>query len=364
MNSSNASPAWKLERVAAVVFITLGIGCFSSLAADAAVTDAPVVRFFDDFAYADSSAMQQAGNFVDYAYQFWSPDHCCEAGGGHCVSFSSDGADNYMALRATRHDCRTGRPDRTARVQSSFYVGPEGVFAARVRFNSGGIANPATGEVVHGLGDVNDQDFYGICRDYGKDSYSEVDMEYLSPNGWPSGKNKFEPGGLWLNSWKKKWCEQENPMFQQCPQPPRHDMPCLDNAWVTLGFQMLPPDPAGRRTVRFFTACPACPTGNLYPGFDAACGPDSPMRIEFSNWFSEGAENVHAFDRTYTMDVDWVFYSNDRRFVESEDVLLEVRDEVDRIRETDKGASCVVEGIVRELPEHWAPEPVGECQKE
>ena len=339
------------------LLFTVGVVCAGVLGT---AGDLPV-RFFDDFDYASPAEMKKAGFFIDYAYVFWAPDKACEDEGSHCARFASSGKTGYMILEATRRANSSGRKEATSRVQSTFHVGPEGTFAARVQFNAGGIVNPATGETVHDLNDINDQDFYGIRRDYGEDTYSEVDFEYLSPHGWYAGEGRFHPEGLWLNSWKKKWCERENPPSQQCPRPLQQQGLNLDGHWVTLVFQVLPPDMNGHRPVRYFVAAPGFSEDNLYPNFDPAFGPGGPMRLEFSNWFSTDAPNLHDFDRTYTMYVDWVFYTNDARLLESHEVVDDVRAAVEGIQRADLAPTRIEENIVCDQQEIWRPAPTGTC---
>ena len=318
------------------------------------------VRFFDDFRYASTEAMKETGFFIDYAYVFWNHQQDCEGEGAHCARFVSDGATDYMVLQATRRARTSGHDAVTSRVQSTFHVGPEGTFAARVKFNADGILNPATGLAVHGLSDVNDQDFYAIRRDYGMASYSEVDFEYLSPKGWYSAGADFHASGLWLNSWKMKWCERKNPLSQQCPRPLQRQGSSLDYQWSTLVFQVLPPDQEDHRPVRYFVESPGFSKGELYPDFDPGYGPDSAMRLEFSNWFGNGP-NLHDFDRTYTMHVDWVFFSDDTRLLKSDQVAHDVRTAVKELRGDGSTPSRFQLNIVCEPPEAWRSEPTGTC---
>ncbi len=337
--------------------------CVVCTAAVGATGETPV-RFFDDFRYGGPAEMTEAGFFIDYASVFWGGGQDCESNGSHCARFAASGGTDYMILEATRFARNAQRRGATSRVQSTFQAGPEGTFAARVKFNAGGIVNPATGETVHDLGDINDQDFYGIRRDYGEDTYSEVDFEYLSPNGWYAGEGRFHTAGLWLNSWKKKWCERKNPLSMQCPKPLQQQGLSLDDQWAILVFQVLPPDEEGYRPVRFFVDAPGFPKDNLYVNFDPAYGPDGPMRLEFSNWFSLDAPNSHDFDRTYTMHVDWVYYRNDVRLLQGKHVVSDVRAAVEEIQRTDPAPPRIVENIVCDPREAWRPAPTGDCQGE
>ncbi len=300
--------------------------------------------FFDDFCYTDANQMNKAGYFLDYPTAFWNND-------GSKAEFE----DSKMILHATRYAGNSGEPDDTARVQSTFKVGPEGTYAARIKFN-------ATGR--HGFRETNDQDFYAINREYGNDIYAEVDFEYLSPCGWPndSGPGLFYPGGLQLNSWKMKYCEKENPNEEQAPITLDVD---LDGAFKIFIFQVTE-DREGRR-VRFFVEG-VDGASNRYPNFNPGFAPDSPMLIEFSNWFS--GDNEYNVERTYTMEVDWLYYSADPALLELTETQPRVKDasilpsvdaEVRRIRGIlAKRALCFLEVNIEEGV-YTSEEPVGVC---
>ncbi|KKL12107.1 hypothetical protein LCGC14_2539070, partial [marine sediment metagenome] len=264
--------------------------------------------FFDDFDYPSVQAEGFQDTWVDASSAKWGGTH-------HSARFDSD--YGVMLLDASRDAAGAG--GKISRVETAFQVGPTGTYAARVWF--------ANAEPGSDWQDPNDQGFYAAHPAYDLNpAYSEVAFEYLTDRGW---EGEAFGDFLQLNSWNARqsydagsFVPDDDPYqdplpLYSAPQAGELGLPAetlsnlntLDGKWTQLIFQVYPTDaddPDSPLSVRYFVD--GIPVGQEngspdYPEY----GPDHAMNIVLSNWFA-GASGVDG-SRTYTMAVDWVYYS-------------------------------------------------------
>jgi len=232
----------------------------------------PPKQFFDDF----DDKGEFGNNWEDFYRQ---AEFACE---------EIDGIYRHvLLLKAGQGAIKT-----TSQVTTYKQWGPKGTFAAYVQFN-----DPDQNE---NFGDISDQDFLAINRDYGSKDYCEVDFEYLTSLYWAA---EPETDILQLNSWDTKEHQDDNDKDppNQCPSKKYIS---LDGEWVLLLFQI-----HNDLTVEFFLDNANLPYPDN-PPLEDRFKPTHEMNIELSNWFADPLSNDPT-ERTYTMKVDWVFYSSE-----------------------------------------------------
>jgi len=232
----------------------------------------PQYEFFDDFTYSSptDTALTTFG---------WSPRTGTGAPGvmtwkSSNITFSNDG---IMTL--TGHITSTsgsGTADG-AELDWDQYKMLYGTYAARVRY----VDTPDAG----GCATVNEAPFWAMSdwnTTHGKDTYSEVDFEYLPCGGWglPGPVQTFT---TWLND------STSNGSIEK-------DMPGSWDGWHTVIFVVQAGQP-----VKWYDNNTLVSTAN-----DAAYTPRSPMQIIPQIWFID-----NTVISTWHTDIDWVYYVKD-----------------------------------------------------
>jgi hypothetical protein len=267
--------------------------CAGAVLALAACAQGPALRtppmapstdnlFFDDFSYADITALAQHGWTVRSK-----PGHPGLEGalwGPGTVQLVDD--PQHPGNRLLRLEARTdGVAANTYQAQlchARKYL--EGTYAARVRFSDAPVRGPD--------GDVVVQSFYLVSPlrfDYDP-QFSEIDWEYLPNGGWGDARTRLY-GIAWqtvqINPWNA---------YNAAHQAFRS----MDG-WHTLLMQVM----AGKVKLFIDGAQVAEHGGRNYPVV--------PMSLNFNLWFSPGGELPNTRDtRVYQQDVDWVFHAKDR----------------------------------------------------
>ena len=252
----------------------------------AATAQAAPPVFFDDFAHADTAALQAFGWTLRGAAGHpgvpgarWSPD---------AVSLQREGATTLLRLNA-RTD---GTPAGTVQAQLCHQrKALRGTYAARVRFGN---------EPLQGAGgDPVIQSFYAVAplaHDFDPD-FSEIDWEYLANGGWGSAATR-----LYAITWQTvrldPW-QAHNAAFEHKAR--------LDG-WHTLAMQVRD----NGQTHWFIDGRPLVRHGGRNV-------PVQPMAISFSIWFSPTGLLPRSHEpRQWAQDVDWVFFAPDRTLAPAE----------------------------------------------
>lgn len=236
---------------------------------------------FDDFNYNDLPSLQQNGWKVrtqtghpGVAGAAWSAD-------GISLHKEAEGSDNQI-LRMTSYTDGTGEgTQHTQFCHARKYY--EGTYAARVYFRDEPDSGPD--------GDVIIETFYAISplkapMDL---DYSETDFEYLANGGWGEGPNPK----LWSTTWET---------FQLEPWTKDNKFSFIEGSyagWRTLVLQI------AEQKVSYFV------DGQLFAEHDSHVYPEQPMSINFNLWFTPEGLIDSSERRTYSEDVDWVFYAAD-----------------------------------------------------
>ena len=230
-------------------------------------TEPPETPFFDDF--------EDLSNWEDY---YRPAEFGCEEIGGI--------GRHVLLLKAGQG--ASGKT--TSQVTTKEFWEQKGTFAAYVQFN-----DPGQNGIFE---DINVQDVLAINRDHfniPEEDYCEVDFEWLTCKYWDGTQADI----LQLNSWDTKDDEDDNADPNQFPIPVGGLN--LDGKWVLLLFQV-----HDDGNLKFFLDYELLP----YPeSIDTRFRPDNDMQIELSNWFNN--ESNDPTERTYTMKVDWVYYSSE-----------------------------------------------------
>jgi hypothetical protein len=234
---------------------------------------------FDDFDYADASALGRRGWIVRTA-PGWPgiPGATWRTEG---VTFVQEGdRPGNRILRMTSATDGTGANTSQTQIcqQRKFR---EGTYAARVRFTDSPTAGPAGDQLV--------QSFYLISplkapMDL---DYSEIDFEYLPNGGWGV------PGStLYATTWET---------FSPEPNWKKDNVYKMaagsEAGWHTLVTQVA----AGK--VKYYV------DGKLLAEHGGEYYPESMMSINFNLWFIKDGATKEAGARQYNEDIDWVFHS-------------------------------------------------------
>lgn len=154
-------------------------------------------------------------------------------------------------------------------VQRKFF---EGTYAARVYFNDA----PSTGP----NGDAVNETFYTITPD--EANYSELDYEYLPNGGWGA------PGpSMYTTTWYSA-----DAMDRQS-----HNEINSLQGWHTLAMTV------SGGTVTYYI------DGSEYFSTTGKYYPRDVMTIDFNEWFIDGELAGSSTPRTWTEQVDWVYYT-------------------------------------------------------
>ncbi|PFH11379.1 glycosyl hydrolase family 16 [Collimonas sp. PA-H2] len=259
--------------------LTLALSC--SLAAGGAMAAADPI-FFDDFHYADTTALVAGGwkirdqqGHPGIEHGLWGPD---------TVSLVDD--PQTGGARLVRLNARTdGTPQGTFQAQLCHqrkYF--EGTYAARIRFSDAPLAGPG--------GDLVVESFYTsspLKHDFDP-QYSELDWEYLPNGGWGNPHSR-----LYSVSWQTVQMEPWN-AFNQV-----HEEQRALGGWHTVLMQVA----AGK--IRYFL------DGVQLDEHGGRNYPAQPMSINFNLWFSpSGVLADSKAQRSYQQDVAWVLHAKDQ----------------------------------------------------
>ncbi|WP_177200936.1 glycoside hydrolase family 16 protein [Roseateles sp. YR242] len=241
--------------------------------------------FFDDFTYADTAALQQAGWQLRSAHGHpgipgarWNPD------GAQMVDDPTRPGKRLLRLHAQTDGTGPGTSQVQVCHQRKYLAG---TYAARVRFSD----QPVSGAD----GDPVIQTFYAVSPlrfDFDPE-FSELDWEYLPNGGWGSDKTRLY-GITWQTVRLDPWLafNQQHEEFAALGQP-GHD-------WHTLVMQV-----ADGRTQWFVD-------GRQVTEHGGRNYPVVPMSINFNLWFSpNGPLATGGTPRVYEQDVDWVLHAKD-----------------------------------------------------
>ncbi len=246
--------------------------------------------FFDDFSYADTTAMRQSGWLLrdtsghpGVTGAAWRPD---------AMELVDD--DAHPGRRLLRLTARTdGTPAGTVQAQvcqqRKFLAG---TYAARIRFSD----LPASGAD----GDPVIQTFYAVTPlrfDFDPE-FSEIDWEYLPNGGWGSAATR-----LYAIAWQTVKIEPWQP-YNEATEAVRS----LEG-WHTLVVQVRAraADGSGGDS-RWFV------DGQQVALHGGRNHPITPMAISFNLWFSPtGLLPPSAEPRVWVQDVAWVLHAAGRK---------------------------------------------------
>ncbi len=238
--------------------------------------------FFDDFSYADLSALRARG---------WTPRSQAGHPGVEGATWSADQlslqddplVQGNRLLRLSARTDGTGAGTRQAQVcHARKYLA--GTYAARIRF---------TNTPVAGIdGDPVIQTFYAVTplrHDFDPD-FSELDWEYLPNGGWGSDKTRLY-GIAWQTVRISPWQSHNQ----------AHEEFVTLRGWHVLMMQV------ALGQVKLFL------DGRQVAQHGGRNYPVSPMSINFNLWFSPGGLLPKTDQpRHYEQDVDWVLHARNQ----------------------------------------------------
>ncbi len=236
--------------------------------------------FFDDFAYigSDDPSLTARG---------WTP-RSYTGGPGMAGTTWSPAAVSFLDdpdLAGNRLVQLTSSTDGTAKntTQAELYQDRkfyEGTYATRMRFTDAPVSGPDGDNVVETFFTITPIN-YPMEPDYG-----EIDFEYLPNGGWGVNHNTF-----WLTTWET---------FQEDPWKAENDensFPISFDGWHTLMVQV-----AGVRVKYYIDGALLAEHGDKYY-------PETPMSINFNQWFIDGGLVKDTAPRKYIEQADWVLYA-------------------------------------------------------
>lgn len=273
--------------------------------------------FFDDFSYADLSALRAKG---------WTPRTQAGHPGVEGATWSADqlsllddpATKGNRLLRLSASTDGTGAGTRQAQVcHARKYL--EGTYAARIRFTDAPVAGIDGDPII--------QTFYAVTplkHDFDPD-FSELDWEYLPNGGWGSDKTRLY-GIAWQTVRLNPW-QSHNQV---------HEEFVTLHGWHVLMMQV------AQGQVKLFL------DGRQIAQHGGRNYPVSPMSINFNLWFSPGGLLPQTDQpRRYEQDVDWVFHTRNQILSPAQ-----VDTEVVRLRAAGIGALDTVPAPVPALSSH------------
>ncbi|MDQ0087845.1 hypothetical protein J2T12_001251 [Paenibacillus anaericanus] len=211
----------------------------------------------------------------------WSPDN---------ISFLNDpnqGSNKIMRLKASTDGTGVGTSE--AEIYTSSMKYKEGTYAARVRFTD----SPVSG--VDGDGIV--ETFFTISSlRYDNDPlYSELDFELLANGGW---------GVTQPAMWNTSWYTYSNNPWSKDNVYNAHQGDYT--GWHTLIMVV------ANGEIKYYL------DGNLISTHGGQYYPRTNMSINFNLWFMAEALLGSTGNRTYEMDVDWVYHAKNMALTPAE----------------------------------------------
>ncbi|MGL4575783.1 MAG: glycoside hydrolase family 16 protein [Burkholderiaceae bacterium] len=247
-----------------------------------AFTAAHAGVLFDDFSYADTSALEQHGWKIRSALGHPGiPGARWDAQPVQLTKDSSQPGNRLLRLRAQTDGRAIGTAQAQVCHQRKYF---EGTYAARVHFTD----LPKSGVD----GDPVIQAFYLISplRFDFDPTFSEVDWEYLANGGWASPKTRLY-GITWQTVQIEPW-----QAFNQA-----HEEPGSHAGWQILSMQV-----AHGKTRHYLN-------GRLLAEHGGRNYPVVPMSLNFSLWFSPGGLLAPTAEpRAYEFEVDWVYHAQNQ----------------------------------------------------
>ena len=249
-------------------------------------TPIPAVRtlgsgaFFDDFDYA-------ASDDANVKTRGWIPRS--DAGGpgvpgatwsAKAITFLDDPdlPGNRLMQMASSTDGTAPNTVQTEMFQQrKFY---EGTYATRIRLHDEPVSGPDGDNIVETFFTITPLN-YPMEPDYG-----EIDFEYLPNGGWGSKNTTF-----WLTTWDTY---QDEPWQAENAQA---SFPISFDGWHTLVAQVY-----GARVKYYIDGALLAEHGDKYY-------PETPMSINFNQWFIDGGLLKDATPREYLQQADWVYYA-------------------------------------------------------
>lgn len=254
----------------------------ATLTAWPTATSAPGTgAFFDDFSYSGSDdpsltargwTPRGAAGGPGMPGTTWSPA---------AVSFLDDPAlpgNRLMQLASSTDGTAANTVQAELFQQRKFY---EGTYATRVRFSDEPLSGPDGDNVVQTFFTITPLD-YPMEPDYG-----EIDFEYLPNGGWGRAYNTF-----WLTTWETY---QDDPWQAENTQ---NNLPISFAGWHTLMVQV-----SGVRVKYYVDGALQAEHGDKYY-------PETPMSINYNQWFIDGGVLSDKTPRQYIEQADWVYYAN------------------------------------------------------
>ncbi len=236
----------------------------------------PTGALFDDFNYTGSSDPALAAHDWAVRTSAGGPGVIGATWSANDITFPASPAatdGHVMQLDATADG--TAADTTQAEIDTSQRKFFEGTYAARVFFTDAPNGGPD--------GDAVNETFYTITPD--EASYSELDNEYLPNGGFGA------PGpALFTTTW----------FSADALDRQSHNVISSLAGWHTLEMTVS----AG--TVTYYV------DGNFYFSTTGKYYPRDRMTIDFNEWFVNGELVGSATPRTWTEQVDWVYYANDQ----------------------------------------------------
>src|SRR5688572_29166269 len=238
--------------------------------------------FFDDFAYS-------AASDPSLVARGWTPRGSAGGPGIPGATWSSGGVsflddpdlpgNRLMQLASSTDGTAANTVQAELYQQRKFYAG---TYASRVRFSDAPVSGPDGDNVVQTFFTITPLN-YSMEPDYG-----EIDFEYLPNGGWGLDSNTF-----FLTTWETY---QAEPWLADNVH---QELPDSFEGWHTLVAQV-----SGVRVKYYIDGVLLAEHGDKYY-------PETPMSINYNQWFIDGGLVADTAPRKYIEQVDWVYYAGE-----------------------------------------------------
>src|SRR5688572_3678912 len=236
--------------------------------------------FFDDFAYSATSDPSLTKRGWTARGEAGGPGVAGATWSSGSVSFLDDpdlAGNRLMQLASSTDGTAANTVQAELYQQRKFYAG---TYASRVRFSDAPVSGPDGDNVVQTFFTITPLN-YAMEPDYG-----EIDFEYLPNGGWGLDSNTF-----FLTTWETY---QAEPWLADNVH---QELPDSFEGWHTLVAQV-----SGVRVKYYIDGVLLAEHGDKYY-------PETPMSINYNQWFIDGGLVKESAARQYLEQVDWLYYA-------------------------------------------------------
>jgi len=272
-----------VQEDGAVIWGTAPAGNAPSPSPTATATGNPTPgqALFDDFSYSSSADSRLAQRGWTVKTGAGGPGVPGATWSANALTFPSTGGGQVLQLDSSTDGTGAGTTQAELYQQRKFL---SGTYAARVQFSDAPVSGGPDGDNVV-------QTFFTItplAHDMDPD-YGELDFEYLPNGGWGVQGNI-----LYTTSWETYQNDPWNAVNTHTEQ-----------AWSYAGWHDLVIQ-VGDGHMKYYI------DGELFADHGGIYYPETPMSVNFNQWFISGGLQGASTPRTYREQVDYLYFAKDQ----------------------------------------------------